>query len=257
MFLNYNKQVLACIYIIYYCLCLQACGAPNQQAPNLGAEDIMLRATKRNRSFLFAPTTAESPSTVKDNSEPSNVESIKSAPTTKKELAAIDAYVTRLAKRLLIVMHEEQQKTTPIIHIVDKQEASITMALSGKLTISTELLRQLNDEAELATVLIRTILTLKYQQIYLTDTLATPQLISIDSDCLTYLSRAGFDPHALIDLEQIYINPKHPRYQAWIRAIFKTLPPDASAMMTIQQKLKTIPHKGLQRNSEQYQSICK
>jgi len=149
----------------------------------------------------------------------------------------LEEYVNRVAKRILIVSHNPSshyifsvtQDNTPLIEI-DPQ--------SNSIIISHGLLTNLLDEAELAAVLSLAIAKLNHNP-------------DPDRSTLTNLAHAGYDPQALVDLQERYLlaDPIHPT--TWIVGLDSSTI-DAGTVTYNKEMLKKLPH-GLMRGTEQYQ----
>lgn len=103
-----------------------------------------------------------------------------------------DEYVNRVAKRVIEVSAQPESKYQ--FRVVESINPGVAYDKeSNSILVSSALLNQLNDEAELAAVL--SLGVAKYSQ--------TPQSDNITID---YLYRAGYNPKALVDLQEQYLH---------------------------------------------------
>ncbi len=158
-----------------------------------------------------------------------------------KTVNAIDEYVNRIAKKLITVSDQPQ------INFPFKVITSWTAGLAfdqedNSILLSSALLKQINDEAELAVVL--SLGLAKYGN-----------LPDPDQTTINNLYRAGYDPQALIDLQENYFfaTPEHP--SQWMGGLY-TWPLTTSAISYNKSLLQSLP-KGLSRDADGYRQAIR
>ena len=143
-----------------------------------------------------------------------------------------EEYVNRVAKRVSMVSDRPTDNFNVTVDNTNSIEFSID-AEQHTLTISQGTLEQLKDEAQLATVLTIAISRLNNTR-------------DIDRETANTLYKAGYDPNALLDLQEQYSN----QHNAWLSEVFVT-PPSASSIDANKAFIDKMP-KGLLRDSENY-----
>lgn len=153
----------------------------------------------------------------------------------------IDEYVNRIAKKILIVSDH------PEIIYNFKVIPSDTPGLAfdqetNSILVSSNLLQRLQDEAELAAVL--SLGVAKYSQN------ADPDRATVDS-----LYRAGYDPQALVDLQEQYFLSTPEDKNFWFSNLYPyQLTPEA---ITYSKSLMSGLPQGLLRGTEEYTKNCR
>jgi len=176
--------------------------------------------------------------------------------TDRKHSATTDIaeYVSRVGKRILIVMDCSSQNYEFVV--LNSAKPTLQSDQSGKIQISIGLLNKLQDEAELAAVLSQKIVLIKHIKLYFRAPTAEHQVVSIDKLAMTYMFRAGYDPDAMVELQEIALNNANPRHGSWITALFKDNQPTTQRLAASKAMAAKLPH-GLQRGREQYKKNIK
>ena len=126
-----------------------------------------------------------------------------------------------------------------IFHVTDEANPELLLdKANNSVTLSRGLLHELNDEAELAAILGLSISKLAYYP-------------DIDRSTIKFLTRAGYDPRALVDLQQHYYEASASTQNHWLSTIYK-YPPTVEALEQNKAFTSKAP-KGLQRGVENYQ----
>lgn len=147
-----------------------------------------------------------------------------------------EEYVSRVGKRVTLVSNSPS--TNYNFRVLNTEELSLDLDReTHTVNISKGLLQQLKDEAELATVLL-----LSAQRL--------DQNANIDRDTATFLSRAGYDPRAMLDLQEQYFHSSNNRQNHWMQVIYPKAP-SAGSIMSNRIMLEKMP-KGLARDEEDY-----
>lgn len=146
-----------------------------------------------------------------------------------------EEYVNRIAKRVVLVSDRPSENYN--IRVLDSynQEFSIDRE-THTIAISTGALAQLKDEAELAAVL--SIAMSRLEQ--------APQ---VDRETMQTLANAGYDPQAMLDLQEQYFYSSN-KQQNWLGEVFPAVPTEDS--ITANKQLVQEMPKGLLRGSEGY-----
>lgn len=148
--------------------------------------------------------------------------------------SATEEYVNRVAKRVSMVSDRPTDNFTVNVDNSSSIEYSLDTE-NHVLNISQGALAQLKDEAELAAVL----------------TIAMARLnnaTNLDDETATTLYKAGYDPHALLDLQEQYYHAEN--RTNWLSEVFPT-PPTATTLEANKTMIDKMP-KGLLRGSETY-----
>jgi predicted Zn-dependent protease len=147
----------------------------------------------------------------------------------------IDEYVNRIAKRIVVV--SDQPDSNYVFKVVVSPTAGITYdPETNSILVSSALLAQLRDEAQLAAVLSLTIA--KYSQ------QSDP-----DRNTLNNLYQAGYDPKALVELQEQYVISEGTQYP-WFGTMY-TYPLSPNIVRNNQAVVNTLPS-GLLRGDEAY-----
>lgn len=142
----------------------------------------------------------------------------------------LEEYVSRVGKKILIVV--DNPKYNYEFSIINSKSSQLHS--NGPLIqISEGLLINLQDEAQLAAVL--------------SNTIAGEQLID-DKNSMLYMSRAGYDPMAAIELQEIYLSSRSGK---WLKDVFYNNPPNIDRLAINKQIVEGLP-KGLQRAKERF-----
>lgn len=153
-----------------------------------------------------------------------------------KPQTPLEEYVSRVGKRMQIVSENASNKYQFKVVNFDTPEVEFDTE-KRSITITTALLQQLNDEAELAAVL--SLAAGKYAN---SD--------NLDQMTATNLFRAGYDPQALIDLQTQYFYATSKNQAHWLATIY---PSELTAgTITYNTSFISKMPKGLQRNAEAY-----
>lgn len=155
----------------------------------------------------------------------------------KQTNSAKEEYVNRVAKRVIMVSDRPDNNYN--IEILDTHEPVLQIdSETHTVAISEGVLHNLRDEAELAAAL----------------TLGMARLDNspnIDKETAVYLSRAGYDPHAMLDLQEQYFSFSQNGKQHWLQELYPT-PPSAGTIAANRMMIQKMPQ-GLLRGSESYQ----
>lgn len=170
--------------------------------------------------------------------------------TTDIKVNDLQEYVSRVGKRLMIVIEEPIQNYEFIVS--NSLSPDFNTTAPNKITISRGMLVKLQDEAELAAVLSHAIANLKNSRLSLNLPVTELQAITTDKYSMTYMSRAGYDPNAVIELQELYLNPLDPRYGEWLNSIFIDRPPSLIRIAANKEAAAQLPL-GLQRAKDRYQ----
>lgn len=147
-----------------------------------------------------------------------------------------EEYITRVGKRVTLVSN--RPSTNYNFRVIDTEELNLDINReTHTISISEGLLQQLKDEAELATVLLLSALRLG-------------PTTNLDRDTATFLSRAGYDPRAMLDLQEQYFHTANKKQNHWMQVIYP-IAPSAGTIMSNKIMLEKMP-KGLSRDEEDY-----
>lgn len=149
----------------------------------------------------------------------------------------LSEYVSRVGKRMLMVSSrpgsnyhfEVTESSEPILQLDPE---------SHKIIVSTAVLQQLRDEAELAAVLGLGVAKLNHSA-------------NIDRETATTMSYAGYDPNALLDLQQQYFYAANNQQYHWLRVIYPV--PISAGTIAANKVMVQKMSKGLLRGAEDYQ----
>jgi predicted Zn-dependent protease len=147
-----------------------------------------------------------------------------------------EEYVSRVGKRVTLVSNSPSTNYNFRVLNTDELDLEIDRE-THTIIISEGLLQQLKDEAELATVLLLSALRLDHHT-------------NLDRDAVTFLSRAGYDPKAMLDLQEQYFYSANKRQYHWMQRIYPVAP-SAGTIMSTRIMLEKMP-KGLARDEEDY-----
>lgn len=143
-----------------------------------------------------------------------------------------EEYVSRIAKRVSMVNDRPSDNFT--INVLKTQDVEYSLDPETRtIIISQGALNKLKDEAELATIL-----TVGMARI--------DNSPNIDRETATLLYKAGYDPQAMLDLQEQYFY----RQQNWLSEVFP-YPPTPGSITANQTMIEKMP-KGLLRGSENY-----
>ncbi len=147
-----------------------------------------------------------------------------------------EEYISRVGKRVTLVSNSPS--TNYNFRVLNTEELDLDIDReTHTISISEGLLKRLNDEAELAAVL-------------LLSTLHMDQNTNVDRDTATFLSRAGYDPSAMVDLQEQYFHSANNTKNHWMKIIYP-ITPSAGTIMSNKIMLEKMP-KGLARYQEDY-----
>jgi predicted Zn-dependent protease len=148
----------------------------------------------------------------------------------------LEEYVSRVGKRVTLV--SGQDHVTYNFRVLNTEEPSLEIdRTTHTISLSEGVLRQLQDEAELATVLLLSALGIDH-------------IVNLDRDTATILARAGYDPHAMLDLQEQYFHSVNRNETHWMRTIYP-IPLSAGTITSNKIMLEGMP-KGLARDEEDY-----
>lgn len=155
--------------------------------------------------------------------------------------SALDEYINRIAKKLITV--SDQPQINFIFKVISSRTAGLAFDQEdNSILVSSALLAQIIDEAELAAVL--SLGLAKYGN------LPDPDKITINN-----LYRAGYDPQALIDLQEQYFLARPEQPMQWLSTLY-TWPISNSAISYNKTLLKNMPI-GLARDAESYREAIR
>ncbi|HSX20863.1 MAG TPA: hypothetical protein VLG38_07070 [Gammaproteobacteria bacterium] len=147
-----------------------------------------------------------------------------------------EEYVNRVAKRIILVTDRPDNNYN--FHVVISADPTLTIDReTNTITISQGALQQLKDEAELDATL-----TLSMERL--------ENATNEDQTTATTLANAGYDPEAMLDLQEQYLYAAHSQNETWMRDLFAT-PPTSSSITENKTMLKKMP-KGLLRGADTY-----
>jgi predicted Zn-dependent protease len=147
-----------------------------------------------------------------------------------------EEYISRVGKRVTLVSN--RPSTNYNFRVLNTEELDLEIDKETRtISISEGLLQQLKDEAELATVLLLSALRMDHT-------------INLDRDTATILSRAGYDPKAMLDLQEQYFHSANNRQNHWLQVIYP-IAPSAGTIMSNKIMLEKMP-KGLARDEDDY-----
>lgn len=147
-----------------------------------------------------------------------------------------EEYVNRVAKRVALV--SDRPDTNYNILILDTAEPKIELDHENKtVMISDGVLANLHDEAQLAAALAMGMARLENSS-------------NIDRETATYLSRAGYDPNAMLDLQQQYFYAAQRGQSHWLQSVYSA-PPSPGTITANQVMVQKMP-KGLMRDTESF-----
>ncbi len=148
-----------------------------------------------------------------------------------------EEYISRVGKRVTLVSN--QPGTNYNFRVLNTEDLNLNIDKeTHTISISEGLLQQLKDEAELAAVLLLSALRMDYHD------------ANIDRDTATFLSHAGYDPHAMLDLQEQYFYSSISNQNHWMQVIYP-IAPSAGTITSNKIMLEGMP-KGLARNKEDY-----
>ena len=171
---------------------------------------------------------------------------------------AIEEYISRIGKRLLIVSNDVKLANVHIIFDFNTSNTpSLTINYDQKfnhtshniITISKGLLDSLQDEAELATVL-----AISLESLYSNDFASSNDSVahSADNRILNHLYKAGYDPMAFVELQNEYLTEKDPEH-SWLKPLFLPINLNKQRVAINKKTVLTMPS-GLQRGKQRYLS---
>lgn len=152
---------------------------------------------------------------------------------------AVGNYVTRIGK-LIEIVSDRPNLNYEFVVTEDDMPALGLDREQGIIAISHGLLLQLTDEAELAAILALAISRLS-------------DYINIDRESAKYMSYAGYDPKALLDLQEQYFHATNANVPHWLNTIYST-PISAGTIAANRVMIETLP-KGQRGAEDYYQEI--
>lgn len=147
-----------------------------------------------------------------------------------------EEYINRIAKRIIMTSDEANNKYHFVVLSSTDPMLSIDDA-THTLSISHGALAQLKDEAELAAII-----TLGMKIIDRSN--------NIDRATAIDLSKAGYDPQGMLDLQEEYFYASNNINKNWLKAVFPVFP-TAGSISANRVMIQKMP-KGLLRNAENY-----
>jgi predicted Zn-dependent protease len=152
--------------------------------------------------------------------------------------SAIEEYISRIGKRVLIVSDDPYLNYQFKLGTTNDPELFIDP--NGIITLNHSLLKKLKNEAELAAILSYSIVQLSSKN---EPNMDESRLIEQDRLGMVTMSRAGYDPQAIIDLQE--------KTAPWIKNVFQN-PPTITRINSNKVLLKTLPQ-GLQTGTKSFQ----
>lgn len=147
-----------------------------------------------------------------------------------------EEYISRVGKRVTLVSGRTSANYN--FRVLNTEELNLDIDQdTHTISISEGILQQLKDEAELAAVLLLSALRMDH------DT-------NIDRDTATFLSRAGYDPSAMLDLQMQYFYSATKNQNHWMEVIYPIAP--SAGTITSNKIMLEGMAKGLARNKEDY-----
>lgn len=132
---------------------------------------------------------------------------IKRDPIQEELISRIEEYVSRVGKRLLIVINDQKIEQLDIVFKLNNLSKALIKISSNQLIISKGVLNELKDEAELAAILAMAIVNITKINPYY-----------VDEHVINYLYKAGYDPMALVDLQRNFLSNKGKKI--WLNKLF-------------------------------------
>lgn len=155
----------------------------------------------------------------------------------KQSESPTEEYVARVAKRIQTVSDRPTENVN--IRVLETSDPELVLDDESKtISISKGALGQLRDEAELAATLSMAMARLENNQ-------------NADQETVQALYKAGYDPRAMLDLQQQYFYTENSNQAHWLNSVF-TQPPTSATMDANKAIIDKMP-KGLLRGSEIYQ----
>jgi len=152
-----------------------------------------------------------------------------------------EEYITRVGKRVLIV--SDQPHSSYKFRVSSTQQPELQLdKVDNSITVSQGLLQALNDEAELAATLTIAMSKMSYYP-------------DLDRNAMISLARAGYDPLAMVDLQEQYYYAAEHNQGHWLKAIY-ALPPTDTAI-SVNKAFASKMSKGLLRGADIYQKQIK
>lgn len=152
-----------------------------------------------------------------------------------------EEYIARVGKRVLIVSDQPHTHYKFLVSTTTQAEIQLDKT-NNSITVSQGLLEILNDEAELAATLTIAMSKMAYYP-------------DLDRNAMITLARAGYDPLAMVDLQEQYYYAAEHNQSHWLKTIY-SLPPTDTAI-SINKAFASKMSKGLLRGSETYQKQIK
>jgi predicted Zn-dependent protease len=150
-----------------------------------------------------------------------------------------EEYVSRIAKRVAMV--SDRPNSNYNIEVLDTSDPILEINReSNTVIISNGVLSNLRDEAQLAAALTMGMARLENSP-------------NIDRETAVYLSRAGYDPYAMLDLQEQYFYAAQHGQQHWLHNLYPSAP-SAGTIAANRVMLQKLP-KGLARDTDSYKNI--
>lgn len=150
-------------------------------------------------------------------------------------------YVNRVGKRVLIVSDRPSNNYNFVVMQTNQPILEVNQE-THSVIISKGVLEQLNDEAELAAALALGVSKLNNTS-------------DIDRETATILYRAGYDPKAMLELQEQYFHNANINQSHWLASIY-AVPPTAGTLTSNKIMLKKMPQ-GLLRGNDNYHKELK
>lgn len=160
----------------------------------------------------------------------------------RKPTIDIEEYVSRVGKKVILVSDYPEAEHS--FKVQNTSSQPFTISENGNITISKDALLTLQDEAELAVVLAHAInrINTNFQKLSSSEE---------DNDVASVISRAGYDPSAIVDIQERYLN--NPSSNEWLSTI--TYNEINQQRVANSKQIVSKSPKGLCRNKNNYINI--
>ncbi len=166
-----------------------------------------------------------------------------------KKNSELEEYVAKVSKRILMVSDAPSLNCKFII--TNENKKIIEINKSGIITISRKTLETLKDEAQLAAIISYIMVQFKPEYKNKTSFFSESEAISYDKLSMVCLARAGYNPMAAIELQEIY-HGKGIRHSNWLNNVFLKYNISAARINTNKRTLENLP-KSAERSEQNYQ----
>lgn len=166
-----------------------------------------------------------------------------------KKNSELEEYLLKINNRLLMVSDNPNINCTFVVNNSSKKMFHIDRR--GIITISRNTLAALVDEAQLAALLSYAIVQFKSEYKNKHSFNSDNDALKYDQHSMAYLAKAGYNPMAAIELQEIYHNQTK-NHADWLNPVFLGYPVSSSRLATNAKLLVKLP-KGAHRSDLNYQ----